>query len=232
MKQQAAKITKFEIQITMHKRIIVLFILSLCLLSQQSKAQQWTIQTAAYQNTEEANKKLADLNQKQLDAYLEQALVNNKTITRVRLGCFDSKETAQQFVSLMGLVGSSPVLRTNSSGQQLCRTRLVGAQLPSAWGTYQMNSQRYDAWFQMANQTAYLSFEDQQWSLSSEGRVLEDNGESIETKLFYQNAETIMFQYPGFKPSVLSMGKLIWQHETSVILIENNSIVAYYLSNP
>lgn len=191
----------------------------------------WTLQTGAFQDYREATQAVYKLQISGLDSYSEFYMQEDKQWVRVRVGCFDSKPTAEQFAQISQLSGANPVPMTAGSHQGICIARQVGAMLPldpANWGIYQQDQTAVEFWFQVQSVRAYLAYSGSSWNLN-ETPLLSSSTASV-TSYFRETNGQIQLYYPNEPVLTLTSGKLLWQHDLTAVILENNILAAYQLS--
>ncbi len=193
----------------------------------------WTVQMAAFSDYRDATQAVNQLQAQGLDSYSEFFMQEGKQLVRVRIGCFDSKPTAEQFAKTSLLTDASIVPMTQGSPIDLCVTRAIGAMLPqdtNNWGVYQENQAAIEFWFRAQDITAFLAFNGSSWNLSDQANPLDSNQVSQSPGYFREDSGYIKLFYPNRRVFTLTSGKLIWQYGLSAVILEDNILAAYQLS--
>jgi len=102
----------------------------------QTPVDAWTVQTVALRDLREARAAAAELRTLGLDGYTEFAMSQGKQYVRVRLGCFQDRETADAMARVLrGRVTKEAVSVQLTLGAPVrgCVERQVGFIKPSRW---------------------------------------------------------------------------------------------------
>ena len=193
----------------------------------------WTLQTGAFSDYRDASKAVSELQTQGYDAYSEFFMQEGKQLVRVRLGCFDAKPTAEQFVKTTVLVDTLIVPMTQGSPVGLCIGRKVGAVIPqdvNAWGIYQAYLNSIEFWFSAQSVTAFLSFNGSSWNLADKASPATSTAASQDAGYFREEAGLIKLYYPNRSVLTLTSGKLIWQYGLNAVILEDDVLAAYQLS--
>lgn len=180
----------------------------------------------AFTDYREATARVNLLKSQGFDSYSEFYMKDGKQLVRVRLGCFDSKDTAELYVNHMGLTNLALLPMSDNAPVSHCVSRNLGAILPSRWGVYQTNSAQAEFYVELQNQNAYLNYDGSSWNLKESSTALEESTLQ-ESFYFREEAGLIKLFYPDLSILTLTSGKLVWQQNLSAVIVEDNSLVAY-----
>ncbi len=189
----------------------------------------WTIQMGAFTDYREATASVNQFKAQGFDSYSEFYMKDGKQLVRVRLGCFDTKETAELYANHMGLTNLALLPMSENAPVSHCVSRKIGAILPNRWGVYQSNASQAEFYVELQNQNAYLNFDGSSWNLKESSTAL---SETLLQESFYfrEDAGLIKLFYPELSILTLTSGKLVWQQNLSAVIVEDNNLVAYTVS--
>ena len=140
-----------------HKLGPALFVLLLTL----AYAQEWTVQTVALQDYQEALETAAQLQALEYDAYVDFGLYEGRQFVRVRVGCFADQDSADFFArQLAGRVTAEAVavpLETKP-GASFCVQRVVGFELPESWAVLSNTASSLTFWVEVLGQRRFVMF--------------------------------------------------------------------------
>jgi hypothetical protein len=210
-----------------------------CLLVFTSFAQaQWTIQTVAFRDYRDAQAAVQQLQTLGFEAYTE---FSNGTdglqYARVRVGCFDSKETADLTVQrLVNSYTKEAVAVQLSAGAAVpyCVRREIGFITPTTWYTYFTSANEATFMVDFQGQQAFLKQDGSSWHL---GQTLGEIGitavpASVMTTGYFSEVAASPYPQILYRSEVtllISQGKLLWQKANVAVVKENDSVVAYYV---
>jgi SPOR domain len=203
-----------------------------------SHAQQWTIQTVAFRDYRDARAAEQQLQALGFEAYTEFANgSDNLQYARVRVGCFDSKETAD--LTVQRLIGSYTkeavaVPLTANAPVPYCVKRDIGFITPTTWYTYFTTSNEATFMVDFGGQQAFLKHDGATWQM---GQNLGEIGitavpASVETNGYFSEVAASPYPQILYRSDVtllISQGKLLWQKGTVAVVQENDTIVAYHV---
>ncbi len=213
------------------KRIFILLLLSFGL----AQGQTWTIQIASFYDFRLAQRSLDRLVSAGFDSYSEFFMEEGSQFVRVRVGCFESREAAQNFLDTMNSMGQiNAYITQNTNSSNNCINRSVGFITPEKWGTYRLNNDNIVFWVNISGLTAFISNSASGWQISQTGTdlLIDTIQERPIFHYFVQNNETgpIYVVIPNRKPYKLTTGKLLWQSGILAVILENDTMVSYRLS--
>jgi hypothetical protein len=203
-----------------------------------SHAQQWTIQTVAFRDYRDAQAAAQQLQALGFEAYIEFSNGSDGLqYARVRVGCFDSKETAELTVQrLIGSYTKEAVAMPMSAGAQVpyCVRREVGFITPSTWYTYFTSASEAVFMVDFQGKQAFLRHDGVTWHM---GQTLADIGistipPSVTNSGYFSEvaaSPSAQILYRSEVTLLVSQGKLLWQKGTVAIVQENDMIVAYHV---
>jgi hypothetical protein len=210
------------------------------LLSSAVFAQQWTIQTVAFRDYRDAQAATEQLQALGFEAYSE--FTNGSDglqYARVRVGCFDTKETAELTVQrLVGSYTKEAVAVPLSAGAPVpyCIRREVGFIAPSTWYIYFTTPSEAAFMVDLAGKQAFLKHDGSRWQM---GQTLGEIGvttvpTSVGTSgLFSEVAASPYPQilYRNDLVLLISQGKLLWQKGHVAVVQENDMVVTYFVDS-
>jgi SPOR domain len=215
---------------------ILLF--TFCFLLPFSNAQQWTIQTVAFRDYRDAQAAVQQLQALGFEAYVEFANGSDGLqYARVRVGCFDSQETADLSVQhLIGIYTREAVSVPLSTGAPVpyCIHREVGFITPTTWYTYFTSATEATFMVDLQGKQAFLKHDGAAWQM---GQNLSEIGitavpPSVGTSGYFSEVAASPFPQILYRSDItllISQGKLLWQKANVALVQENDMIVAYYL---
>jgi SPOR domain len=203
-----------------------------------SHAQQWTIQTVAFRDFRDAQAAVQQLQSLGFEAYTEFANgTDNLQYARVRVGCFDSKETADLTVQrLVGSYTKEAVSVPLSSGAPVpyCVRREIGFITPTTWYTYFTTATEAVFMVDFVGQQAFLKHDGAAWNM---GQNLGEIGitavpASVGTSGYFSEVAASPYPqilYRSDLTILISQGRLLWQKANVAVVQENDTIVAYFV---
>jgi SPOR domain len=205
-----------------------------------ASAQLWTIQAAAFRDYRDATAAVDQLKTQGFDAYSEFAMSSdNQQYARVRVGCFDTKETAT--LTAQRLVGTftkeaEPVILTQGAPVTTCLYRSIGFITPSTWYVYMTLPEVAVLMVDFQGRQAFIKHDGTSWQL---GQNLTDlglvGGNSVTTNGYF--SESPASPYPQILYSsgtilFITQGRLLWQKGDVAVVAEGNAVVAYQIVRP
>jgi hypothetical protein len=203
-----------------------------------TSAQQWTIQTVAFRDYRDAQAAVQQLQSLGFEAYVEFSNgSDNLQYARVRVGCFDSQETADLTVQrLVGVYTKEAVSVPMSSGAPVpyCIRREVGFIAPTQWHTYFTTATEATFMVVVQEKQAFLKHDGTRWQM---GQNLSEIGvtavpPSVGTSGYFSELAASPFPqilYRSDLTLLVSQGKLLWQKGNTALVQEDDVIVAYYV---
>ena len=138
-------------------------------------AQLWTLQSAAFGNAEQAAAAVTQLRSSGFDAYGERS----DEITRVRVGCFLDRASAEDVASTLARQSDVQVVPLNAGARvTFCIRREAGFFLPAAWGVAQNTPQGITFWVDAAGRR-YLRYDEQGWQVYQDASAAVVSGLSV-----------------------------------------------------
>jgi SPOR domain len=202
------------------------------------QAQEWTIQTVAFRDYRDAQAAVQQLQALGFEAYVEFSNGSDGLqYARVRVGCFDSQETADLTVQhLIGVYTKEAVSVPLSAGAPVpyCIRREVGFIMPTRWYTYFTTATEATFMVDLQGKQAFLKHDGATWQM---GQNLSELGitavpPSVGTSGYFSEVAASPFPQILYRSDIsllISQGKLLWQQANVVLVQENDMIVAYYL---
>jgi hypothetical protein len=205
-----------------------------------AQAQRWTIQTAAFRDYRDAIAAVDQLRTQGFDAYSEFAMGNDgQQYARVRIGCFDSRETAE--LTVQRLIGSytkeaASVELTPGAPVQSCLMRSVGFIVPTTWYIYITTPEYAVFMFDFQGKQAFIKFDGTTWQMGQNVSEIgvAASGSSATSGYFSEVAASPYPQiiYNAGIPIFITYGRLLWQRYDIAVIAEGNTIVAYQIQRP
>jgi hypothetical protein len=203
-----------------------------------SSAQQWTIQTAAFRDYRDAQAAVQQFLSLGFEAYAEfSSGSDGLQYARVRVGCFDSKETAD--LTVQRLVGSYTreavaVPLSNGAPVPYCVRRQIGFITPATWYTYFTTPTEATFMVDFQGKQAFLKHDGVNWNM---GQSLGEIGissvpASVGTSGYFSEVAASPYPQILYRSDVLilvSQGRLLWQKGHVAVVQENDQIVAYFV---
>jgi hypothetical protein len=179
-------------------------------------AENWTVQTVAFPQEQDALSERDRLLSLGFQAYTEATSSEGIPYTRVRVGCYYSLEGAELVAnSLLAYTTEAVVVeKTATTLVQPCFDHVLGVILPEAWGVHAQEYSRVIFWLEYAGHQIYLSF-DQDWHLSqtlSEMSVTAaqpDPGPAVD---FYVWEDRLWARTSDQQSYVVGQGVILWQN--------------------
>ncbi len=203
-----------------------------------AQAQLWTIQTAAFRDYRDAIAAVDQLKTQGFEAYSEFAMGDDsQQYTRVRIGCFDSKETAD--LTVQRLLGAytkeaASVALTPGTPIPTCLSRSIGFVTPSTWYIYITTSDYAVFMVDFQGKQAFLKFDGTTWQM---GQNLSElgvtaTGSSPGSGYFSEVAASPYPQiiYSNGTPLFVTQGRLLWQRYDVAVIAEGDIVVAYQIT--
>ncbi|MGL4610734.1 MAG: SPOR domain-containing protein [Trueperaceae bacterium] len=219
------------------KLLLVLLLSPLsCLLSPVFA--QWTIQAVAFRDYRDAQVAVEQLQTLGFEAYSEfSSGSDGLQYARVRVGCFDSQETAE--LTVQRLAGSYTkeavaVPLSPNAPVPYCVRREIGFVTPTTWYTYFTAVEHAVFMAEVQGQQAFLKHDGARWAM---GQTLGELG-ITEVAASVMNAGYFGEVAASPAPHILyrsditilvSQGKLLWQRGNVVLVQENDMVVAYHV---
>jgi hypothetical protein len=210
----------------------------LLFLSSAVSAQQWTIQTVAFRDYRDAQAAVEQLQALGFEAYTEFANgADGLQYARVRVGCFDSKETADLSVQrLAGSYTKEAVAVPMNAGAPVpyCVRREVGFIVPTTWYLYFTTATEAVFMVDLQGKQAFLKHSGETWQM---GQHLGEVGvttvpASVGTSGYFSEVAASPYPQILYRSDVtilVSQGKLLWQTANVAVVQENDTIVAYHI---
>lgn len=208
-----------------------LALLLLLLLAGSALADNWTIQTAAFNDYRQAAAQVAELRSLGFDSYAEFSMNRGQQYTRVRIGCFTSRAAAESFSrELTGKVTAEAVPQPLSDGAptRACVEWDTGFLKPDDWRAVRLEQ---DAVFrvELDGQVGYVRHDGTAWSF---GHQLPQPPAAMATgeQRFRERpvASTVLVRArlaQGGDTNVC-VGKLLWQRGLTAVVERPNAVIA------
>ncbi len=217
---------------------ILFFLFPFSLLLPFASAEQWTIQTVAFRDFRDAQAAVQQLQSLGFEAYSEfSSGADGLQYARVRVGCFDSKETADLTVQrLVGSYTKEAVSVPLSAGAPVpyCIRREIGFITPTTWYTYFTTATEATFMVDFQGQQAFLKHDGATWAM---GQSLGEIGittvpASVGTSGYFSEMAASPYPqilYRSDLTILISQGKLLWQKGNLSLVQENDAVVAYFV---
>jgi hypothetical protein len=212
------------------------------LLAGTALAQNWTVQTVAFRNYQEAQGVVEELRSLGFAAYSQFAMSDGKQYTRVRVGCYTDKAGAEALATeLKGrLTKEAVALPADAIPATIpCVRYDLGFRLPKAWGVVRQDASLVLFWVKVAGRKGYVAF-DGAW------HVLQDTGElaSLEplweasapavTPTTFRTVERRGYSFIEAisaigQPDLIASGKLLWHSPYAAVAQDGDKLVALSL---
>jgi hypothetical protein len=201
-------------------------------------AQQWTVQTVAFRDYRDAQAAVQQLQALGFEAYVEFSNGSDGLqYARVRVGCFDTQETADLTVQrLIGIYTKEAVSVPLSAGAPVpyCVRREVGFVTPTQWYTYFTTATEATFMVVLEEKQAFIKHDGTTWQV---GQNLSEIGittvpPSVGTNGYFSEAAASPFPQILYRSDItlfLSQGKLLWQKGNVALIQEDDMVVAYYI---
>lgn len=208
-----------------------LLTLTLLLAAGTAAAQQWTVQLAAYQDYRQATSQIAELLELGFDAYSEFAMQEGEQYSRVRIGCFETREAAVSFArDLRGRVTADAVAQPigSLSGPRACVQWDTGFVKPARWRTLRSGT---DIVFRVerGGQVGYLQHDGAAWrfdrSLPSEPGTAAPDGARFR-QVEAGGVGLVQVRLSDGTPLNVCGGRLLWQHGYIAVVERSSTVIA------
>ncbi len=199
---------------------------------------QWTIQTVAFRDYRDAQAAVNQLEALGFEAYTEFANGSDGLqYARVRVGCFDSEETATLTVQhLAGSYMREAVAVPLSAGAPVpyCVRREVGFITPTTWYTYFTSATEAAFMVDFQGKQAFLKHDGVSWQM---GQTLGEIGitavpASATNSGYFSEVAASPYPQILYRSDVtllISQGRLLWQKANVAVVQEEDMIVAYHV---
>ena len=200
-------------------------------------AQLWTIQSAAFRDYRDAIAAVDQLRSQGFDAYSEFAMSSdNQQYARVRVGCFDTKETAA--LTAQRLLGSftkeaEPVTLTQGAPVRTCLYRSLGFITPSSWYIYLTLPEMAVFMVDFQGKQAFIKHDGTAWQLGQNlGEIGVSGSSSVGTSGYFNEIPASPYPqilYNNGAALFITHGRLLWQKGDVAIIAESTAVVAYQI---
>mgnify|MGYP001285155022 FL=1 len=189
----------------------------------------WTVQVAAYQDYRQAQGQVRSLQELGFDAYTEFVTRGGTQFARVRVGCFDSEDSAAAFAAdMQGNVTAEAVPQelTPGSGGIACVTWDPGF-LKAASYTLVRTGMDVVYELELMGHRGYLQHDGRGWNFGPE--LPEAPGVTPRGRFesFNLGARSFVRESPpGQQPVVACSGTLVWQAHGVAVVERNQRVIA------
>lgn len=207
--------------------LILLFLLSVgCVF-----ANGWTVQTAAFQDYRQATSQAAELLALGFDAYLEFVMQDGKQYTRVRIGCYRERASAEAVAKeLAGRITVEAAAQplTENARTRACVTWDTGFLKPQRW---ELTRRGADVVFrvEVGGHVGYLSHDGQAWRLDHRmpPRLTVTAPTGLEFREEQLGGLTLVQAILGDGSALnVCSGRLLWHSGNSAVVERTNSVIA------
>lgn len=193
--------------------------------------ERWTIQTVALRDYEEAAAVAESLSTLGYQAYTEFAMNNGSQYTRVRIGCFETRDGAERMAThLRGAITASAVPQHLSPETTLlhCSDSEVGFFKPDSWSivyagntaiVFQVEILDHRGFVEHKNGTWHLRLESKYQELLSSEPIGPFSQKLIEGK-------PLVFAHLSEGVSAVCPGLLLWHTQDTAIVDDGDAIVS------
>jgi len=191
----------------------------------------WTVQTVAFRDYRSALAIIESLETLGLDAYTEFAMYKNLQYTRVRIGCFTSKEAATRFArSLAGRITAEAVPLPMTPGARIhgCVDMDIGFLKPSFWRIAAVDPAAITFEVKVAGQQAFVRHDGRSWRVLQRPEAPEPQPQLIQRdfRQRFANGVAMVGTTVANQQLLVCGGKLLWQANGVAVVEQADAIVA------
>jgi hypothetical protein len=193
--------------------------------------QNWTVQTAAFQDYRQASAQVAELSDLGFDAYSEFVMQDGRQYARVRVGCFGSRDAAVSFAAdmhgrLTGEAVAQPL--TPGASPRACSHWEPGFIKPARWDVVRQGS---DIVFrvELAGHVGYLRHDGATWSFGHSlpaGPSTAPGGAARFRAARTAGAELVQARLADGSWVHACGGRLLWQRGRVAVVERSDSVIA------
>jgi hypothetical protein len=197
-----------------------------------ASAEQWTVQTAAFQDHRQATRQIEELRALGFDAYTEFVMQEGRQYSRVRIGCFASRDAAVSFArDLRGRVTADAAAQPLGPAARplACVEWEPGFVKPGAWRLVRAGS---DVVFrvEVAGQVGFLQHDGSGWMLLHDLPSPPAADPSRQEERFRQvsigGLSLAQARLPDGSRINACGGKLLWQRGEAAIVERASTVIA------
>ena len=204
----------------LHSAVLLLFMLGLA-----AAQELWTVQTVAFPDYRLAQAAEAELRSHGFDAYTEFTMFEGRQYSRVRIGCFSSRDGAEWLAGLLstGFTDEAVVVPLSDEAQPAyCIQDEVGFIKPADWSIQSQDRQQIVFRVQLAGHTGYVRMRDGQWRLLTaiEPATAPVSNRSVPfEQATVAGSQVVLARTPAGN-RVICPGRLLWQAGLSAVIEE------------
>lgn len=213
------------------RRLAVLLAFALLGPSAVGLAQSWTVQTAAFRDDRQALAVVAELRALGVEAYREFAMDDGRQFSRVRVGCWASRDGAASFAeALRGRVTAEAVPVPLSAGAPLrvCARREVGFLKPARWELTERTPAALTFRVEVGDREGYVRLDGDRWIVLQAFAPAPSAAGSAGAR--FVQLETagapLVARRDGGVPLALCAGRLLGQTPRAAVVEEDGAVVA------
>jgi len=208
--------------------------LLLLLLGFAAAQELWTVQTVAFPDYRQAQAAEAELKRLGFDAYTEFTMHEGKQYTRVRVGCYTARESAEWLAELLvaGFVAEAAVLPyTDEAEAAFCVRDEVGFIKPRDWDIQVQDALQIVFRVRVGGHTGYVRLRDGQWRLLTaiEPATSPAAVPAVRFEQLSLAGQQVVRARTPSGDRVVCPGRLIWQSGLSVVTDRGSSVSACVL---
>ncbi|MEX2535779.1 MAG: SPOR domain-containing protein [Trueperaceae bacterium] len=205
--------------------------LVLLLFGSLAVGQGWTVQTAAFQDFRQASGQVGELRELGFDAYTEFVMEEGQQFSRVRIGCFSSRQAAAAYARVLrGNVTAEAVAQPLSQGAdtQACVTTVTGFVKPRLWSVQRTGT---DIVFrvELGGQVGFLRHQGVAWQFTHSlpaQREATPAGQARFREVEMGGLTLIQARLSDGSPVNACHGRLLWQRGLTSVVERTNTVVA------
>src|SRR5690554_5291108 len=133
--------------------------------------ERWTVQTVAFPDFRQAQQAEAELAAHGFDVYTEFTMFEGRQYTRVRVGCFDSRQSAGLIADLLsGNYTEEAVVQPFTDGAEVssCLRDDIGFIKPADWSIHSQDALQIIFRVHLAGYTGFVRMRNAEWLLLTE----------------------------------------------------------------
>lgn len=212
------------------------------LLAGTALAQNWTVQTVAFRDYQQARAVVGELHALGFAAYSQFAMSDGKQYARVRVGCYTGKAGAAALAAgLKGhLTKDAVALPADAIPETVpCVRYDLGFRLPETWGVAKQDARMVLFWVNVAGRKGYVAFDGAWHVLQDVGKLasLEPLWEASAPAALPATFSVVERQGLSFieaapatgQPQLIASGKLVWHSPYAAVVQANGELIALSL---
>lgn len=183
----------------------------------------WTVQTVAFPDYRQAQDSEATLRGHGFAAYTEFTMFEGTQYSRVRIGCFNSREGAEWlagFIAPAYTAEAVPVPLSEGSSIAFCVTDDVGFIKPADWAVQSQDSQQIVFRVQLAGHTGYVRMRNGEWRLLThiEPATAPTSSQSVSFEQATLAGSQVVLASTPHGRRIVCPGRLLWQAGMSAVI--------------